>query len=1058
MDEIRKESKSLPNRVRSIVHDSQFVNFIAERIPQLPVIPNERAGSWYVNPRLQSHGKSVYFKSTDGHFGQWDFNLKRMNYHILKFIGENDGAIIVDITRKGKRFPDSLSKTIPIWCTVINHAIKTLSGNSEWDCTLYTSRASVSESEESQIAERIPGFVESLLNSSINLENLPKYIKKPLRPIWIHPSTRMLTTDTDTLFWTADEFGQLTFCPIICLSASISTSQDILQDEEPLFPVQNAHLYVQGAADDSEMWAPEVTFKHFWTAVEQITPLTSDSRIDEIFALVKSNVYSPSNLHDYDWIGDTGIAIGNRASANPDVCWDYFDFIINCGAPTYEYGSKSSYLYLDIPEGKKGQNQLMKYVSAKDSLIEKLESLGHERMVVLFFGSQTGTAEDLATRTMKTISNKLHIPGVVIDTDEYNMEELAELNDLGKDWLYGFFMATYGEGEPTDNSADFYSWIMDGNGVGSDKGDQEDHMTEEQICNGLNYIIFGLGNKTYEHFNAIAKRLDARLTKLGAKRVGPRGEGDDDDSMEGDYLKWEPQILTAISEYFGVAVDTTSQKSKPHVPLFKIEYVDSEPKFKGELSSGQPRTWNNTIENNAKSSYDIKHPYYSEFVVSEPLFKNASDSFKFPGHEVKISHSKVAVKDEHLTIPRQCYHIEFDLGNSGIKYKTGDHIGVYGNNSVESVEYLAKGLKIDNLDKVIKLVPNPDNPLSASAKSHLPMPCTLRTALTNYLDINAITKQHQLEIFAKYAKDAAEKKLLEELSDKREKYVAEVETQQKTLADILHEFPSVELPLSVALGGILRPIAIRYYSISSSSKESPSVVSVTAVVVRYALPHKHLNNGSKKVVIKDGLVTSFLERIHDHKEGRIESKAIPASEHIPKFHFPVYIRSSNFRLPKNLETPVVMVGPGTGVAPFRGFVRERFLHAQEGEKVGPTWLFYGCRNADSDFLYKEEFEQMLKEAADLDIELKIITAFSRDTDKKVYVQHRVKEHASDIWKFLETQNGSFYICGDAKNMAHDVNKELENIAMNIGGMDEEGSKNWIKKLRTQGRYLEDVWS
>lgn len=84
----------------------------------------------------------------------------------------------------------------------------------------------------------------------------------------------------------------------------------------------------------------------------------------------------------------------------------------------------------------------MKYVSAKDSLIEKLESLGHERMVVLFFGSQTGTAEDLATRTMKTISNKLHIPGVVIDTDEYNMEELAELNDLGKDWLYGFFMAT----------------------------------------------------------------------------------------------------------------------------------------------------------------------------------------------------------------------------------------------------------------------------------------------------------------------------------------------------------------------------------------------------------------------------------------------------------------------------------------------------------------------------------------------------------------------------------------------------------------------------------------
>ncbi|KAJ3274998.1 hypothetical protein HDV01_001504 [Terramyces sp. JEL0728] len=686
----------------------------------------------------------------------------------------------------------------------------------------------------------------------------------------------------------------------------------------------------------------------------------------------------------------------------------------------------------------------IKYASAKDSLIEKLESLGHERMVVLFFGSQTGTAEDLATRTMKTISNKLHIPGVVIDTDEYNMEELAELHDLGKDWLYGFFMATYGEGEPTDNSADFYSWIMDGNGVGSDKGDQDDHMTDEQICGGLNYFVFGLGNKTYEHFNAIAKRLDARLAKLGATRVGQRGEGDDDDSMEGDYLKWEPQILNAISEYFGVAIDTTSQKSKPHVPLFQIEYVDTDPKFKGELSSGQPRSWSNDIETNAKSSYDIKHPYYSKFAISEPLFKNASDSFKFPGHKVSFNHSKVSIKDDDITIPRQCYHIEFDLGNSGIKYKTGDHIGVYGNNSLESVEYLAKGLKIDSLDKVIKLVPNPDNPLSASAKPNLPMPCTLRTALTNYLDINAITKQHQLEIFAKYAKDAAEKKLLEALSDNRDKYVVEVETQQKTLADILHEFPSIA-------------VSIRYYSISSSSKESPKVVSVTAVVVRYVLPHQLSNNG-KRVVVKEGLVTSFLERIHDHKAGKIESHAIPASEHIPKLHYPVYIRSSNFRLPKNLETPVVMVGPGTGVAPFRGFIRERFLHAKEGEKVGPTWLFYGCRNADSDYLYKEEFKEMLDEAKDLDIDLKIITAFSRDTDKKVYVQHCVKEHAENIWNFLETQNGNFYICGDAKNMAHDVNKELENIAVNVGSMDEEGSKNWIKKLRSDGRYLEDVWT
>ncbi|KAJ3257885.1 hypothetical protein HK103_004176 [Boothiomyces macroporosus] len=372
MQEIRKDSKSLPNRVKSIIHDAQFVEFIAARIPQLPVIPNERAGCWYASPKLQSHGKSVYFKSTDGHFGQWDFSLKRMNYHILKFIGESQGAIIVDITRKGKRFPDSLSKTIPIWCAVINHAIKKISGVQGWDCKLYTSRTSVSESEESQIEERIPGFVERLLSSSIDLNNLPNYIKKPLRPVWIHPSTRMFCANDDNLLWSAEEFGELPFYPIVCLSASISNAQDMQNDEEPIFPIQNSFTYIQGAADDSEMWAPGITFKHFWAASKDITMDTRNAKIEEIFSKIKENVFSATAVNNYDWIGDTGIAIGNRASANPESCWDNFDYIINCGAPEYAYSSSSKYLYLDIPEGKKGQSNLFSSISP---VLTKLEGL-----------------------------------------------------------------------------------------------------------------------------------------------------------------------------------------------------------------------------------------------------------------------------------------------------------------------------------------------------------------------------------------------------------------------------------------------------------------------------------------------------------------------------------------------------------------------------------------------------------------------------------------------------------------------------------------------------------
>lgn len=151
-------------------------------------------------------------------------------------------------------------------------------------------------------------------------------------------------------------------------------------------------------------------------------------------------------------------------------------------------------------------------------------------MIVLFYGSQTGTAEDLAIRTQNDIASKLEIPCVVLDPDEFEMEDLQEWKNFSPErtWILGFFMATYGEGEPTDNSTDFYSWIMDGQGTVEDKGDQDDHMTDELICEGMKYFIFGLGNKTYEHFNAIARRLDKRLTKMGANRIGERGEGDDD--------------------------------------------------------------------------------------------------------------------------------------------------------------------------------------------------------------------------------------------------------------------------------------------------------------------------------------------------------------------------------------------------------------------------------------------------------------------------------------------------------------------------------------------------
>jgi NADPH-ferrihemoprotein reductase len=296
-----------------------------------------------------------------------------------------------------------------------------------------------------------------------------------------------------------------------------------------------------------------------------------------------------------------------------------------------------------------------------------------------------------------------------------------------------------------------------------------------------------------------------------------------------------------------------------------------------------------------------------------------------------------------------------------------------------------------------------------------------------------------------------ERAKLFEICENRELFTANVDRCQKTLVCILEEFTSVKLPLEVAFGEILRPIAVRYYSISSSSNENPDVLSLTAVVVRYAIQQeKVMDQKMKKAVLKEGLATSWLEKMHDESgdQGEEFGKMCPIS-----------IRTSTFRLPKDNLTPVIMIGPGTGVAPFRGFIRERYHAACQGEAVGPTWLFFGCRNENSDYLYKDEFNQIIGEinAKGLDFDFRVITAFSRDSLEKVYVQHRVKEHGNEVWSLLHENQGYFYICGDGKHMAHDVNQALEQLCMEKGDLSNEGAKTWIKSLKAKGRYHEDVW-
>jgi len=235
------------NRLHSIFEDSQFVADVVDRYCPLPVIANLRCGAWYIDPQITRVDCWAYFKSTDGHDGQWQFSLRRSNLQLLNVIISHGGVILVDSTRRGKRFPDALSKTVPSWCAVINAARAKLidrhpvaaSLESVWRphlCArgLDTPANAVRSSEHDQIQRLVDGWADQLLTSSFNIEGTLALLKRPLRPMWVSPASH---PGEDSIQNTND----LDFHPVVCLSASKYLGDHASLDRA------GGYTYIQGA-------------------------------------------------------------------------------------------------------------------------------------------------------------------------------------------------------------------------------------------------------------------------------------------------------------------------------------------------------------------------------------------------------------------------------------------------------------------------------------------------------------------------------------------------------------------------------------------------------------------------------------------------------------------------------------------------------------------------------------------------------------------------------------------------------------------------------------------
>lgn len=335
LKQLHKSTLSIPNRLRSIQKDAEFVREVAAAY-QLPVIANERCGSWYVPPDIKAG--SAYFKSTDGHTGQWSFSLRRLNLQVLGIVGQSGGCVVVDSTRRGKVMPDAFAKTVPIWCAVLNRA---LFPEVQEAHHFQVPGVELPASEVAQIESRLGGFVREFQDLGIDCKALRGRLGRPMRLQWvIGHSTNALLADRQN-----DEPRDTLFHDIILCSASRR--------------VQGAEMseggYVQGAGDDSEGWAQGITPQVFWNQSYMLFQVQEDELPDLIKKLVmeEEQRYRPlsavlvkptNNLYIGSWQG-------HEQSFDPDL-------LINCHSSLGDKDIGGRKLNLNCESGKVGSRDL----------------------------------------------------------------------------------------------------------------------------------------------------------------------------------------------------------------------------------------------------------------------------------------------------------------------------------------------------------------------------------------------------------------------------------------------------------------------------------------------------------------------------------------------------------------------------------------------------------------------------------------------------------------------------------------------------------------------------
>ncbi|KAK7095448.1 NADPH-dependent diflavin oxidoreductase 1-like [Littorina saxatilis] len=504
----------------------------------------------------------------------------------------------------------------------------------------------------------------------------------------------------------------------------------------------------------------------------------------------------------------------------------------------------------------------------------------------------------------------------------------------------------------------------------------------------LHYAVLGLGDSSYPKFNFVAKKLHKRLEQLGAMAVMKVGLSDEQHDLGQDAVidPWSSDLWEHLLKLSPLPLgkDVIRADVRPP-PRYRVI-------FSGDTV--------NHVHSLRPLSGDEKPSQERPFLA--PLLAN--DRVTAPDH----------FQDVRL--------VRLNIRGSNIQYTPGDVAMIQPQNIEERVNQFLTHMGLDGSQTFHLQQNDPD----VTVPSVLTKPVTVEEVVRCYFDISSVPRRSFFEILSHFSEDELEREKLQEFCtpEGQDDLFSYCNRVRRTILEVMADFhqTSKRVPFEY-LFDLIPQMQPRAFSIASSPQAHPQEVQLLMAVVRYR---------TKLHTPRQGVCSTWLSTLTPDPDCKV----------------PLWVKPGTITFPKDPTLPVVMVGPGTGVAPFRSYIHEKAVNG-----YGGNYLFFGCRGEKADFYCREEWETLVQKQL-----LTLYTAFSRDQEDKIYVQDRIKENGALIWKLLNKESAYFYIAGNAKRMPDDVRAIMKKLVEEHGGKSEEEAEAYLQSLERNRRWQVEAWS